>query len=580
MVAHRQGAARNQLTFHCLEELIADENLVRVVDAFVDILDCDKLGFAHSTTKKTGAPPYNPALFLRIYLYGYLNGIRSSRKLENECVRNIEMQWLCNKQTPCYHTIADFRSFKDKDNKINHPKALKEVFRALNRFLNGEDLFGKETVATDGTKMRAQNAKKKNYTEDKLDKKLAMSEANVNKYLTELDNYDKLDNLTEEQTLLQIDTKTKLEEAKKWQDKFKELKQELKKRQELDPEVTQISQTDPDARSIVINNSGHAEVAYNIVTAVDDKHKLIANYFTDNIKDTTLLAESLIAVKAEFDNNFDENLHKNTENTEGGVLVDLSTKLNKNTTLNGLADKGFHAAVQLQECADNGIITYCAIPQLAFSGKDKEFTINAFIYNEIDDNYTCPNNKTLTTNGSIYDKKNRRGVVVNQFKRYNRSPKECAECPFAAKCLSKSAVKYRVSRQLERPINQKAVEENRERLQTIKGKLLYRKRQAIVEHPFGVIKRQWHTDHTLLRGLEKVNAEFGIVCTAYNLRRAMSILTVKELINKLKTAKAEQKPIHSRLFKPFLRIRRFQVPATTYFGKLAVIKNNFYPIAA
>lgn len=570
MVSHRKGTARNQFSFTCLEDLIAPDNMVRVIDAFIDVLDFEQLGFAPIQTKKTGAPAYHPALLMRIYLYGYLNRIRSSRKLEAECVRNIEMQWLCESQTPCYHTIATFRTYKNDETKINHRKALKEVFRALNRFLNGEGLFGKETVATDGTKMRAQNAKKKNYTQDKLDKKIELSDANINKYLDELEQYDKLEELSEEQTLLQSDAKAKLEQLKKWDTKFKDLKIELTKRQEQDPEVTQISQTDPDARSIVINNSGHAEVAYNIVTAVDDKHYLIANYFTDNIKDTTLLAESLIAVKAEFDNDFDENLHKNNENTEG---VDLTEKLDKNTYLNGLADKGFHAATQLQECADNNIITYCAVPEYAYSGKEKEFQIHNFKYNEQEDTFTCPNNQTLTTNGKLYDKKNRKGVVVTQYKRFNMSPKTCAECPFASKCLSKSAIKNRVSRQLERAVNQKAAEENKKRLQTIKGKLLYRKRQAIVEHPFGIIKRQWATDHTLLKGLEKVNAEFGIVCTAYNLRRAVSILSAKTIIEKLKAIKNNINPNQNHFFKTILRLHEKIVYSFQFFFNFALNQN-------
>jgi transposase len=353
MVAHRKGTARNQFSFICLEDLIAEDNLVRVIDAFVDIIDFKQLGFSHIEPKKTGNPPYHPGLLLRIYLYGYLNRVRSSRKLATECKRNIEMQWLCETQTPCYHTIATFRTYKNDDTKINHPKALKEVFRTFNRFLNGEELFGKETVATDGTKMRAQNAKKKNYTEDKLEKKIELSDANIVKYLEELEQYDKQEALSEEQSQLQKDAKEKLEQIKKWNIKYKDLKQELRKRQEIDPSVTQISQTDPDARSIVINNSGHAEVAFNIVTAVDEKNKLIANYFTENVHDSALLGESLIAVKAEFDTNFDENLHNITHNTEG---VDVAQKLNKNTYLNGLADKGFHAASQLQECADNNIL--------------------------------------------------------------------------------------------------------------------------------------------------------------------------------------------------------------------------------
>ena len=155
MPHHRIGTARNQMAFVCLEDQIEADNIVRVIDAFVDILDFNNLGFAHIQPKKTGTPPYHPSLMLRIYLYGYLNRVRSSRKLETECRRNIEMQWLCEKQIPCYHTIATFRTFEAKEDNINHKKALKEVFRAFNRFLNGQDLFGKETIATDGTKIRA-----------------------------------------------------------------------------------------------------------------------------------------------------------------------------------------------------------------------------------------------------------------------------------------------------------------------------------------------------------------------------------------------------------------------------------------
>jgi transposase len=547
MVQYRQGTARNQVQFYSLDDLIAPDNMVRVIDAFVDILDFDTLGFAHIKTKETGTPPYHPALLLKIYLYGYLNRVRSSRKLEKECERNIEMQWLCERQVPSYHTIATFRTLKmehpDKSGKeednINHRAALKEVFRAFNRFLNGEDLYGKETVATDGSKFRAQNAKKKNYTAEKLEKKIELADANIAQYLQDLDAFDASETETKEEQDLKAFTKQKLEETKKWKEKFEHYQTELQKRQALDPEVTQISLTDPEARSIVLNNSGHAEVSYNIVTAVDDKHKLIANFFTDNVNDTNLLAQSLIAVKAEFDNDFKADLHKTDQNadqnTEEGI--DLKTKLNPSTILNGLADKGFHTASELQECADNGIITYVAVPKPAYSGKDKAFTIENFIYNETDDTFTCPNKQTLTSNGVWYDKKNRRGQFVTRYKRYNMSPKTCQECPFAQKCLSKTAIKYRISRQLERPESQKAVEDNKQRLANLEGKQRYLKRQAIVEHPFGTIKRQWASDYTLLRGMEKVNGEFAIVFTCYNIRRAISILGAQTLINRLKSLK-------------------------------------------
>lgn len=567
MSHHRIGAARNQIVFNCLDDLIAEDNIVRVIDAFVDILDFQQLGFAHIQPKKTGSPPYHPALMMRIYLYGYLNRVRSSRKLETECSRNVEMQWLCGRQIPSYHTIATFRTFKSDDGFINHRNGLKEVFRAFNRFLNGQDLFGKETVATDGSKFRAQNAKKKNYTEDKLIKKIELADANIAQYLDDLDHLDASEDISPEQTELKEFTKLKLLDAQKWKDKYVAFKDELKRRQAEDPDITQISTTDPDARSIVLNNSGHAEVSYNIVTSVDEKHKLIVNFFTDNIKDTTLLSESLIAAKAELDNDFhpdlhltDENLSQNTENTEGVLHADLTQKLNPNTTLNGLADKGFHAATQLHECASNNIITYVSVPKPAYSGKDKNFTVEHFHYNLADDSFTCPNQKTLTSNGVFYEKKNRRGVVTNRYKRYNMSPKDCAACPFAAKCLSKTALKNRVSRQIERAECQQAAVENKQRMDSVSGKKIYQQRQGIVEHPFGIIKRQWDCSYTLVRRMDKVNGEFAIVFTCYNLRRAVSILSVKTLVDRLKTLKIELIGLFYPFFIAFLSYCGFLNP--------------------
>jgi radical SAM protein with 4Fe4S-binding SPASM domain len=539
MVTHRIGLDRAQTAIFCLEDFIGEDNIVRVIDAFVDVLDLAAMGFSHVKTQKTGAPPYHPALLLRIYLYGYLNRVRSSRKLEAECTRNLEMKWLCNSQVPCYHTIATFRTLKqdildDKNEKIgeiNHRKSLKEVFRALNRFLNGQELFGKETVATDGTKIRAQNAKKKNYTLDKLNKKIELGDTEINKFLKEIDQNDSQEEQNIEVLTQKHDLQEKLEELQKWNTRYKELKDELLKRQEIDPDVTQISLTDPDARSIVLNNSGHSEVAFNIVTTVDDKHCLIADFDTHNVKDTTLLAQSVIATKAEFDNDFDADLYKNEENEE---IIDLKTTLNADTSINGLADKGFHTADQLQECTENGIVTYVAVPQPAYSGKDADFTVANFVYDKKQDIYTCPNQKTATTNGAFYDKKDRKGQVQNRFKRYKVAWEHCQNCPFIDKCLSKSNIETSHGRQIERLENQDAVDNNKKRLATIEGKALYKRRQAIVEHPFGVIKRQWDCSYTLVRGLEKVNGEFAIVFTCYNLRRAVSILTAKTLLDKLK----------------------------------------------
>lgn len=570
MSHHRIGTARNQISFNCLEELIESDNIVRVIDAFVDILDFQTLGFAHIQVKKTGTPPYHPALMLRIYLYGYLNRVRSSRKLETECRRNIEMQWLCEKQIPSYHTIATFRTFEAKEDNINHKKALKEVFRAFNRFLNGQDLFGKETIATDGTKIRAQNSKKKNYTLDKLDKKIELSDASISQYLDDLEQLDSLEKLSEEQELLKVDAQSQLQKLEKWKETFESLKVELLNRQEVDPEVTQISLTDPDARSIVINNSKHAEIAYNIVTSVDDKYKLIANYLTENVKDTTLLADSLIATKAELDTDFDPNLYKN----DADENFDLTQKLNPLKSFNGLADKGFHAASQIHQCTENGIVTYVAVPQYSFSGKDENFTIDHFIYNHTDDSFTCPNNQILVTNGKLYDKKSRRGMVVTQIKRYSITPSICAVCPFAQKCLSKTNIKHRNGRQLERSEFQQASADNKSRMQTLEGKNIYKKRQAIVEHPFGTIKRQWDCSYTLLKGLEKVNGEFAIIFTCYNLRRAVSILSVETLLQRLKNLKFRGNASIYRSFNAFLSKLGFSLPFNWVFRFVSSIQNT------
>ena len=258
MIGHKLGIDRHQMQFSALEDLIAEDNVVRVIDAFVDMLDLKTFGFEHLETKNIGASAYHPSVLLKIYFYGYYNRIRSSRKLEVECTRNIEMQWLINGLVPSYHTISTFRTFKNDDIKINHRKALKEVFRAFNRFLHDEDLFGKETVATDGTKIRAQNARKKNFTEDKIKKKLQIADKDIENYLKELDKTDEADK-TSAHTVALMEYLT---EAKARKEKYEALQTELKKRQELDPTITQISKTDPDARSIVLNNSGHSEIAF------------------------------------------------------------------------------------------------------------------------------------------------------------------------------------------------------------------------------------------------------------------------------------------------------------------------------
>jgi transposase len=568
MIGHKIGIDRFQMQFNALEDLIAGDNLVRVVDAFVDSLDLKTYGFHHMETKNIGASAYHPSILLKIYFYGYFNRIRSSRMLEKECTRNIEMQWLINGLTPSYHTIATFRTFKNDDIKINHCKAIKQVFRAFNRFLNGEGLFGKETAATDGTKIRAQNGRKKNFTEDKIKKKLLLADNDVNKYLNELDKMDEAEiNTPDAQAVLAY-----LVDAKARKEKYEELKNELKRRQEIDPTITQISKTDPEARSMVLNNSGHSEIAFNVVSVVDDKNCLIAHFSVENEKDTNLLASSLMATKAEFDNDFAADLYPseygnselielnselntaitnelkelnaelNAENNTNLIEFDFNgfdirTKLNGETTLKGLADKGFRDGSELQTCKDHNIITYVPPIERAFSGKDTDFTKDKFTYDKTEDTYTCPEGNKLVSKGTLHDKKDRHGVVTHQYQVYRAELTDCRNCPFSDKCVAKSQLERAHGRTIERSEHEQTVEENDARYNTPEGKKIYKRRQAMVEHPFGTIKRSWGYSYTLLKGIEKVTAEFAFVATSYNLRRAVSILGVNALIMKLKCAK-------------------------------------------
>ena len=227
---------------------------------------------------------------------------------------------------------------------------------------------------------------------------------------------------------------------------------------------------------------------------------------------------------------------------------DIRTKLNLTTTLNGLADKGFRNGKELQLCKDDNIITFVPPIDKAFSGKDTDFTKDKFTYNTEGDTYTCPDGKTLTTNGTFYDKKDRHGVVTNQYQLYKAPLNDCQNCPFNDKCLSKSQLGYGHGRTIERSEFEEAVEQNDARYNTPEGKTIYKRRQAVVEHPFGTIKRSWGYYYTLLKGTEKVTAEFAFVATTYNLRRAVSIIGIKSLIMKLKAAKGSFVPVVNTIF--------------------------------
>lgn len=481
---HVTGTDRHQTTFTSLDDLIAPDNRVRVIDAFVEKLDMEKMKF-ETKLKSEGRPPFHPKVFLKLYLYGYMNSVRSSRRLEAECFRNKEVCWLINELTPNYHTIADFRKV--------HSTQIKFVFRALNEFLKDNDCFGKKVVAIDGTKIRAHNATKNNYNEKKVLRHLAYLDGKMTTYLEEMNKLDQ----AEEQTNEVVDNKLKIKEKLQ---QIKERKISYENLQKLCEESIdgQVSTTDKDAKAM-IHRTNVVAVSYNVQATADDKNCLVVDYNNTNRNDSKALAHAAKEAKRSLDIPAEESL----------------------TVLN---DKGYHNGSQIHECEQNNIITVVAYKeQPAVKHLAKEFLVTSFTYNTEDDTYTCPAGQTLTTVGSLHNKKREDGETSYRFKKYTTTA--CQSCPLKQQCTKLK------SRAIERSEYQDAVDRNNQRVRT--QKQLYNKRQETIEHIFGTIKRPWGYTYTLLKGLKKVDGEMGLIFTAYNLRRSMSIFGIEDLLTRL-----------------------------------------------
>ena len=418
-------------------------------------------------------------MFLKIYLYGYLNGLRSSRILEKETFRNIEMQWLLEAIRPNYHSISDFRK--------NNPAALKNTFKLFVSFLKDADLIAGETIAIDGTKSRAHNSKKANYNQKKIDKHLEYIEAKTQEYLDALEENDAKENLPKIKNIQQ-----KIERLQQNKIRYELLEEKLKASGE-----PQISTTDSDARALLVQGQV-VEISFNMQAAVDAKHNLVVATHTINKNDRSAL--SAIAIEAK------ENL---------GIQ-----------TYTALVDKGYHNGKQIEICKQANITTIVAQPEQGKSnenGTAKDYLAAQFQYDKDTDTYTCPQGETLKTTGSWHKKTTDRDSY--NFKKY-RTPK-CKECPVKHLCTSRSG-----GREIDRSQYADAVEENNKRYHA--NAQLYRKRQEINEHIFGTIKRQWGYNHTNLTGLEKVNGEHNLIMLVYNIKRSINILGVPDLIAKLK----------------------------------------------
>ena len=460
------GKDRDQLEIFSLNQVISEDNEVRLIDLFLQAVDLKDFGFKMDFIEN-GRPAYHPADLLRLFIYGYLNRIRSSRQLEKECTRNLEVMWLMKGLIPDHNTISNFR----RDN----PKAIRKVFHATVQLAKNFDLIGGKLIAGDGTKLRAQNSKKNNFNPKKIDRHIAYIDEKLNEYTTILANEDK--DLTEER---KAELQAKIDKHKENKTTYQEYQKQLEKSGE-----TQISVSDPESRHMITRNN-ITEVAYNVQSTVDAKHNLPIDFKVTNQNDSKAM----------------------------GNMVRRAKTILGNNNFTALYDKGYHTGTEFDYANKHGVEVMVAIPDVASHAPDMAFDVEHFQYSKENDEYTCPAGQKLTTNGRWYNKKH--GKTTNKMKHYKTNA--CLSCTLFERCTQNKK-----GRLIERTEHADLIAANKERIE--KNKEVYRKRQAIVEHPFGVIKRQWDFYYIMTKKtIKRASADVGLIFVCYNLRRIMNLV--------------------------------------------------------
>ena len=469
---HRRGLARHQtlLLPERLEDYIAADNAVRFLDAFVASLDLRALGFAHAVVAHTGAPPYDPADLLRLYLYGYLHRVRSSRLLEAECRRNVEVLWLLGKLAPDHKTIADFRK--------DHRRALPAVARQFTVLCRKLELFGGQLAGIDGTKLAAVNSKDANFNEKKLSELLARADARIAGYLQQLDQADAAEPAGAKPGRAELEQKiAALREKRDWHAEL---------RAQLDADEKQISTTDADARRMRAGGGGSV-VGFNAQTAVDAKHKLIAAADVTN------------------------------EETDVQQLANVARQAKENLGVKQLevvADKGYYNNSEVRACVDQHITPYVAKPDTSANRQQGLFGKSQFRYDVTKDVYVCPAGQELTHRFNTEEK--------GRQLRYYRA-RDCKRC-----ALKKQCTRNRANRTITREQDEGLMEAMAARVAAHPEKMKLRKQ--LCEHPFGTLKRWFGYTYFLVKGLEGVRCEWSLMTLAYNLKRVLNLVSFEKLM--------------------------------------------------
>ena len=470
-MSYVEGESREQriLFPEILDDYISEDNLVRFIDAFVDGLEMEELGFEGTAPKEIGRPPYDPRDLLKLYIYGYLNRVRTGRRLERECQRNVELMWLMRKLRPDFKTITDFR----KDNR----KAFRGVFRQFVLLCKGLGLVGGELVAVDGSKFKAVNSGQRNFSQKKLEERLKKIDEKVERYLDEIERGDEEG---KESEISAVELKQKIEKLKERKGRYKELLKELGASGQ-----SQVSLTDPQSRAMALTPRG--EVSYNVQTVVDRKHHLIVEQDVTN---------------------------EGLDNHQLFSMAQKTKQMLGQDELQVVADMGYYNHEELKRCEEAGITTYVSKPLVSKNTARGLFGKEKFVYEAHGDCYRCPAKERLdfrfeTQEG---DKK---------FRYYWTNA--CPGCALKAQCTTDPRF-HRIKRWEHEAVLERI--EQRVKANTVILKL----RQQLVEHPFGTIKFWNDQRHFLMRGLEKVKAEFSLSTLAYDIKRALNIVGVRGLI--------------------------------------------------
>jgi transposase len=469
-----EGEDRRQATLlpDSLEDYVTEDNPVRVIDVFIDELDLEALGFAGIMPEATGRPAYHPATLLKIYLYGYLNRVQSSRRLERETKRNIELMWLTGRLMPDFKTIADFRC--DNGPAI---RAACAQFIVLCRQFN---LFTRAVVAIDGSKFKAVNNRDKNFTVAKLAKRMEQVEASIARYLVALDHADRQDGDVAEAKIVRL--KEKIEGLRRQMQSLKAMGKEV----EAAPDK-QVSLTDPDARSMATSGKGTGIVGYNVQIAVDAEHHLIvAHEVTNSGSDRTQL--TAMSRKAREATGYEE------------VTV--------------LADRGYYNGDEVLACEGTGILP--VIPKTQTSGNTKRglFTVADFIYDAGNDRYTCPAGEHLTR-GKV--RSDRRDNIAHY-----RNLTACLTCALKPRCTPDKI------KRVKRWEHEGVLDKMQARLDRMPEAMTIRRQT--VEHPFASLKAWMGSSHFLTRTLQRVQTEMSLQVLAYNMKRMINILGARPLM--------------------------------------------------